>query len=272
MATKRPYSDVHPSRREQVPHASRKRQKPDNLGSKSYKKAHPVNELKTRLRNLTRLLARDDDNLPANIRVSKERELQTVQHELQETQAAERKSKMIARYHKIRFFDRQKATKRLKKAQKLLDALGDDGNVDKIKQRQAEVDEAQVDINYAMYYPLDKPYNSLFPKDESVDEAPDDSMSESVHKISGKDKQFRGDPEIRLLVKQCMDSGKLNDLRNGKITGSEASTGATTTDSRPSKSPATGKTKSVKQSKHHKRAKPVVEDDSDEESDGGFFE
>ena len=62
MATKRPAHDVHPSRQEQVPRDSnpRKRQKPDNLsGTKSFKKARPVNELKTSIRNIKRLLERD---------------------------------------------------------------------------------------------------------------------------------------------------------------------------------------------------------------------
>lgn len=265
MGTKRPHSDIHPSRREQVPQTARKRQKPDNLGAKSYKKAHPVNELKTRVRNLTRLLARSDDNLPAHIRVSKERELQAVQHELQETQTAERKSKLIARYHKIRFFDRQKASKRLKKAQKLLDALSDDGTPKQTKQRQNEIDEAQVDVNYAIYYPLDKPYNSLFPKDESTEDVQGDSEDSISQDISRKE---RGDPVMRQMVKQCMANGTLQDLRNGKLTSNEART----EDAAIRK--ASSKLETAKQAKNGKRGPSVVakDGDDDDESDGGFFE
>ncbi|QIW95510.1 hypothetical protein AMS68_001028 [Peltaster fructicola] len=263
MGTKRPHSDVHPSRREQVPQTSCKRQKPDNLGAKSYKKAHPVNELKTQVRNLTRLLARTDDNLPAHIRVSKERELQTAQYELHETQAAEKKSKLIARYHKIRFFDRQKATKRLKKAQKLLGALGDDGSANATLQHQKDVEEAQVDVNYAMYYPLDKPYNSLFPKDEDDS----DGTTPATLKSSA---QERGDPEIRQLVKQCMVDGKLKDLRNGKLTGDAGQDAEPVVLPKKSK---TSKSESSKQTKHGKQGLSASgKDDEDEESDGGFFE
>ena len=121
MATKRGAHDIHPSRQNLLPREpnSRKRQKPSNLsGSKSFKKARPVNELKNNIRNLRRLLDRAPDPstgkeaLPPKVRIAKERELASAQHELAESQAAEARSKMIARYHKVRFFDRQKATKR----------------------------------------------------------------------------------------------------------------------------------------------------------------
>jgi hypothetical protein len=110
MATHHGAHTTHPSRQNLLPRDntnSRKRQKPDNLsGSKSFKKARPVNDLKTSIRNLRRLLDRAPDAttgkeaLPPKIRITKERELTSLQHELAESQSAEARSKMIARYHK----------------------------------------------------------------------------------------------------------------------------------------------------------------------------
>ena len=186
--TKRGAHDIHPSRQNLLPREqtnSRKRQKPSNLsGTKSFKKARPVNELKTSIRNLRRLLDRAPDAttgkeaLPPKIRIAKERELASAQHELAESQAAEARSKMIARYHKVRFFDRQKATKRLKRARKAMKEVEDDAEE---RERLAlEADECEVDVQYAMYYPLDVAYVALYP---------------SVRKVEGKEEEegrFRG--------------------------------------------------------------------------------
>lgn len=262
MATKRSYSDIHPSRREQVPQASRKRQKPDNLGSKSFKKAHPVNDLKTRARNVARLLARTDDKLPAHIRVAKERELQTVQHELKEAQAAERKSKLIARYHHIRFFERQKATRALKKARKQLSASSDDQD-DQVRQKlKKEIDEYELDVNYTIYYPLDRPYHSLFPKDKDDADGATNGLTIS-----------KGDTEIRKLVQQCMQDGRLQALRDGLLTSQEAELPATD-DSGPLNTKGVARKEKAPTKQSRKIVAPVKPQDNgdDDDSDGGFFE
>jgi hypothetical protein len=59
--------------------------------------------LKGEIRNLTRLLDRTD-KLPADVRVEKERALETHKAELEETLAAKRRSEMISTYHMVRFF------------------------------------------------------------------------------------------------------------------------------------------------------------------------
>lgn len=69
-------------------------------------------DLKSRIRNLRRLLEHVDNEpkhkMPANVRIERERELETCEHELAEktatAQAAERRKKMISKYHHVRFF------------------------------------------------------------------------------------------------------------------------------------------------------------------------
>jgi hypothetical protein len=279
MATKRPAHDVHPSRQEQVPRDSnpRKRQKPDNLsGSKSFKKARPVNELKTSIRNIKRLLERDvaeksmgeaggkNKPLPPKVRISKERELASAQHELAESQAAEKRSKMIARYHKVRFFDRQKATKRLKRARKAMKEVEDDAV--RREELAQEADECELDVQYAMYYPLDVPYVALYPSVKKVE-----GQEEEDGKVVEVARQ--GDAVMRALMKKCVAEGKLDALRNGKLDkeGNYKPVEGAADDETKAKD----KKKKVegKEDKNGKRKAEEMEPEaSDDESDGGFFE
>jgi len=273
--TKRGAHDIHPSRQNLLPRDttnSRKRQKPDNLsGSKSFKKARPVNELKTSIRNLRRLLDRAPDAttgkeaLPPKIRIAKERELASAQHELAESQAAEARSKMIARYHKVRFFDRQKGTKRLKRARKAMKEV--EGDVQERERLALEADECEVDVQYAMYYPLDVAYVALYP---------------SVRKVEGKEEesaptaevQRQGDAKMRALLKKCAAEGKLDALRNGKLDKDgnyKVVEEVKDEDEKPkSKKKAEGKGKEVTGSK--RKAETIEPEASGDESDGGFFE
>ena len=280
MATKRPAHDVHPSRQEQVPRDSnpRKRQKPDNLsGTKSFKKARPVNELKTSIRNIKRLLERDvaeksmgeaggkNKPLPPKVRISKERELASAQHELAESQAAEKRSKMIARYHKVRFFDRQKATKRLKRARKAMKEVEDDAV--RREELAREADECELDVQYAMYYPLDVPYVALYPSHKKVEGQEEDSDGKAVEVAR------QGDAEMRALLKKCVTEGKLDALRNGKLDKEgnyKPVEGAADdeTKAKDKKKKAEGK-----EDKNGKRKAEEMEPEaSGDESDGGFFE
>jgi hypothetical protein len=267
---------THPSRQNLLPRDtktnSRKRQKPSNLsGSKSFKKARPINDLKTSIRNLRRLLDRAPDAstgkeaLPPKIRIAKERELASAQHELAESQSAEARSKMIARYHKVRFFDRQKATKRLKRARKAMKEVEDDAAE---RERLAlEADECEVDVQYAMYYPLDVAYVALYP---------------SVRKAEGKEEegsaaaevQRQGDAKMRALLVKCAKEGRLDALRNGKLDmkgNYKVVEEVMDEDAKPkSKKKAEGKGKEATGSK--RKAETIEPEASGDESDGGFFE
>jgi hypothetical protein len=264
---------THPSRQNLLPRDSktnsRKRQKPSNLsGSKSFKKARPINDLKTSIRNLRRLLDRAPDAstgkeaLPPKVRIAKERELASAQHELAESQSAEARSKMIARYHKVRFFDRQKATKRLKRARKAMKEVEDDaGEREKLA---LEADECEVDVQYAMYYPLDVPYVALYPSARKVEGKEEEGAAAEV--------QRQGDAAMRALLVKCAKAGKLDALRNGKLDKDgnyKVVEEVKDEDAKPkSKKKAEGK-----EATGSKRKADTIEPEaSGDESDGGFFE
>lgn len=264
MASKRPAPDIHPSRQTQVPRdPPRKRQKPNNLsGSKSFKKARPVNELKTSIRNLRRLLERDGEEsegkkpLPPKVRIAKERELASAQQELVESQTAEKRSKMIARYHKVRFFDRQKATKRLKRAKKAMKEVEEDAG--EREELAREVDECELDVQYAMFYPLDVPYVALYPSAKKVEGSEEDGEPTEVKR--------QGDQEMRDLLRKCAQSGKLDALRNGKL--DKEGNYKITEDA------AVDEAKPKKQTEKNgkRKAEEMAANESGDESDGGFFE
>lgn len=273
MASKRPAPDIHPSRATQVPRdPPRKRQKPNNLsGSKSFKKARPVNELKTSIRNIQRLLSRDGKGtaadgsekkpLPPKIRIAKERELASAQHELAEAQAGEKRSKMIARYHKVRFFDRQKATKRLKRAKK---ALKEEEGEKEREKLGTEVDECELDVQYAIYYPLDVPYVALYPSVKKGEDEGEDGKASEVKR--------QGDAEMRALLKRCVELGRLDALRNGKL-DMEGNYKAEEGDAEEEQKPKQKKTEAKEEKKNGKRkAEEIEPEESGDESDGGFFE
>ncbi len=62
-----------------------------------------VNRLKTKIRDLTRLLRRPD-HLPADVLVVQERALAGYQHALEGIEREKRKKEMIGKYHMVRFF------------------------------------------------------------------------------------------------------------------------------------------------------------------------
>ena len=214
MATKRPHPAVHPSRHDQVPsEPSRKRRKrnlkANNSGSKTFKKAHPVNELKSRIRSLKRQLERND-NLSAVVQQEKERALRAAEDELERNERAKQRSDMIGKWHKVRFFDRRKAEKRLKRVRKELDAT-DMGDVEARGAVEQLVKDAEVDVKYAVYFPLEKEYVPLFPRKKKAN-AHEDAEGEDTGEV-----ERQGDLAMWERVRQCVANGTLDALRNGRL-------------------------------------------------------
>lgn len=260
MATKRPAPTVHPSRHEQVPsEPSRKRRKPNikaNAGAKSFKKAHPVNELKSRIRSLKRQLERND-SLSAVAQQEKERALRAAEDELERNQTAKRRNDMIGKWHKVRFFDRRKAEKRVRRAKKELEGLDEgDGGREGLEQR---VRDAEVDVKYAVYYPLEVEYVPLFPRKRKGSED-EDAEGDEVGEV-----ERQGDSVMWETVKRCMEDGTLDALRNGKLSGPEK--GGDDDD-------ATMKHTTTKQPKHSSKAENREEagESEGDEAGGSFWE
>jgi hypothetical protein len=138
---------------------------PNAKNSNSVNANAGIGSLKRRLRDLSRLLSKNP-TLPADVKIGHEREIQALQHELVSLLVDKEKHEMIGKYHMVRFFERQKATRHLKKATKALEACEDSSQRPELEKR---VHIAHVDLNYTQYYPHMVVYQSLWTKEKDED-------------------------------------------------------------------------------------------------------
>lgn len=166
----------------------------------------------------------------------------------------------------MRFFDRQKATKRLKRARKAMKEVEDDA-VER-ERLAVEADECEVDVQYAMFYPLDVAYVALYP---SVRKG--EGEEEEVEGGAKVEVQRQGDAKMRALLKKCAKEGKLDALRNGKLDmdgNYKVVEEVKDEDEQPKSKKKAEKSKEATGSK--RKAETIEPEASGDESDGGFFE
>ena len=110
MGAKRSHHDdsmpSEPASQRTLKHPS-KRRKINDLDPPTDKPAS-VNQLKSKIRDLTRALSHSD-NLPAGVRIEKERALAGYKQDVDEIYEHKRRNELIKRYHMVRFFGRRPA-------------------------------------------------------------------------------------------------------------------------------------------------------------------
>lgn len=129
-----------------------------------------------------------------------------------------------------------------------------------------------------MYYPLLKPYSSLYPnakqEKNKTDETTDNEDSRGqVEEVLGP----KGDHDMWRSVEEAMKSGTLVQLRNSQPEGMKRNMkmGSQDRDNSKGEKRAQGNNRaSQKHSNVHvsTKAKEDQEEEEEEESDGGFFE
>ncbi|WEW55341.1 18S rRNA maturation protein [Emydomyces testavorans] len=180
-----------------------------------------TNELKTRIRDIKRLLNKKTDDLPADIRVAKERELAECQRDLDKAELKKLRSKMIQKYHFVRFLERKRASKELKRLEAQRQKLENDNNLDAytrekgLKSLNKRIKTTEIDLNYTLYSPLTQKYISLYPterrKQQQQQQPPEPEESNVIYTESGEK------PPLWYAVKQSMVDGTLELLRDGKL-------------------------------------------------------
>lgn len=159
--------------------------------------------------------------------------------------------------------DRKKASRILKQAQKLLLTLTP-GNAE-YQSVLEDIHNAEVDLNYTMYHPLDEKYHSLYPP-KAEDAAQDDDMITTERIKGGKASR----PAVWAVVEQCMRAGTLIALRDGtlgrKLPEAEAETKASGSITR-----RRGENQKT-EGKDASSSRDYVMKDEEKEGDGGFFE
>lgn len=158
---------------------------------------HDRKNMSTRIISLRKLLSHAGNELPADVRAEKERELAALQIDQESKRATEQHDKMVGKYHFIRFIERKKAERALKSAKKRLEAaesqrvnsiaeedsagagkhpqrgtttaMTGDQHVDTEREElKKQLHNAEVDLNYTLYAPLNRKYHSIFVTDAQV--------------------------------------------------------------------------------------------------------
>ncbi|KAF7782763.1 hypothetical protein Agabi119p4_2139 [Agaricus bisporus var. burnettii] len=158
-----------------------------------------VSKIKSSLRQTRRLLAKD--KLAADVRVETERRLKALEGELAQAEVANKERTMATRYHKIKFFERQKVTRKISQIQKQIASTEDDPTKEKLLRT---LYERRVDLNYILHYPKLKKYISLFPPEIRKGEQPSTASAKDAAETA------QGREEVRSWVRSCMEKGELS--------------------------------------------------------------
>nr|GAT58382.1 predicted protein [Mycena chlorophos] len=146
-----------------------------------------LQKLKASLRQTRRLLAKD--NLAADVRAETERRLKALEADLAVAERSKKERTLAVRYHKVKFFERQKVVRKLNQLKKQTQ-LEEDSDAEETLQS------LRVDLNYILHYPKMKKYISLFPPELRSGETPQPSLD-------------AGREEVRKWVREQMASGDL---------------------------------------------------------------
>ncbi|KAH8692889.1 hypothetical protein BGW36DRAFT_385418 [Talaromyces proteolyticus] len=252
-----------------------------------------INDLKRRIRDIKRLL--NHAELLPEARIVQERALAGYEKDLADETARRGRSEMIKKYHFVRFLDRKAATKELRRVTQL---HADMQHKSKSNGADAagitrKMHEAQINLNYTIYYPLDEKYISLYPQDKKKRKNPAEDDSDDGVGEGGVDADGAEKPPLWYVVEKCTADGTLDKLRNGRLgigldgkpkqqhPAATTKTAKTTEKDKSSsttkhKESTTRKTAHGSSRRHGSEAGAAHqnegEEDEGDDSDGGFFE
>ncbi|EXJ64418.1 hypothetical protein A1O7_00754 [Cladophialophora yegresii CBS 114405] len=252
----------------------------------------------TRIHSLKNQLQKQE--LPGTIRQEKERELAALLFEQEQNKLKQEARKNLQRYHFIRFVERQKSERNLKKLVRQRDSCNDE-NARKELEKQIHITE--VDLNYAKYAPLGDKYISLFPNDHTdnkdkrkrakfqmnrldfaiLDEEQQRELRSQYEQAANVVRTAAGDkPPMWYQIEERMEKGEaqLDLLREGKLTtGKQLKTSLATLggkeDARMRSTNGPDLTEAKPDWLDHDGVIDPADLDSDQDedmSDGGFFE
>ncbi|KAM6502600.1 DUF2361 domain containing protein [Amanita muscaria] len=227
---------------------SKHRQQRKGQGSNAFP---GVQKIKASIRQTKRLLSKD--NLAADVRVKTERRLKSLESDLQRVELAKKERQFAVRYHKVKFFERQKVVRKINQTKKRMEAS-------RSSEIKSALSELRVDLNYILHYPKTKKYISLFPPEARKGETRP-TAEESANSNAQKE-------EIRSWIREKMVVGELP--AKPEETKSQNVSVAMPHPQQPgkakSKAENNGET-SAKKPTDDVRQDPFFGDDGDEESD-----
>lgn len=163
-----------------------------------------VQKIKSSLRQTRRLLAKE--NLAADVRVETERRLKALEGDLACAETARKERTYAMKYHKVKFFERQKLVRRIKQVKRdLTPAQGEER-----EKLEGELEGLRVDLNYTLHYPKTKKYISLFPPERRQIDTVSTTSDDNDQRIT-----------VRALIRDQMQRGEIsaqpeNELEGGR--------------------------------------------------------
>ncbi|KAJ3981420.1 hypothetical protein F5890DRAFT_544716 [Lentinula detonsa] len=135
----------------------RKHTRPESIADPSVLPG--VQKLKAAVRQTKRLLAKE--KLAADVRVTSERKLKSLEADLAKAELSRKERVLSTRYHKVKFFERQKVLRKINQTKR---KLSEEDSTTR-PTLETELYEHRVELNYINHYPKTKKYVSLFPAD-----------------------------------------------------------------------------------------------------------
>ncbi|KAG1882400.1 hypothetical protein F4604DRAFT_1953434 [Suillus subluteus] len=165
-----------------------------------------VQKIKSSLRQTRRLLAKE--NLAADVRVETERRLKALEADLARAEVARKERTYAMKYHKVKFFERQKVVRRIKQVKRdLSSAQGKER-----EKLEGELEGLRVDLNYILHYPRTKKYISLFPPERRHIDTVSTNSDDNDQRITVHD-----------LIRDQMQRGKISKQPENELDGGRGS-------------------------------------------------
>lgn len=168
-----------------------------------------ISKLKSQLRQAKRLLLKD--GLSPELRSTTEQRISQLEASITHVPSKEQERRNAIKYRRIKFFDRKKVARRLKKVLNELDQLNSaestppEANKHKLE---LEAQHLRIDLNYVRHYPKHLKYVSLCPGGQYKDhEATMSSLPET--EPSSKDPDLLRN-YVRNFIRRSMESGTLS--------------------------------------------------------------
>ncbi|ORX37241.1 hypothetical protein BD324DRAFT_625387 [Kockovaella imperatae] len=195
----------HKSRAEE-PQAGPSRPRPKPLEQRDGSGVPGLSKLKASIRQTKRLLAKD--TLEPGFKIATQRRLASLQADLAKAELREVEKKNGGKYHMVKFFERQKATRLIKKYKRLLQ---NESEEERRAQLEQELEECRVMLNYVLHYPYDQKYISLFPPQaEPQDKLVLPMLFPSDPNFDSMEKGDRKRLQILLKTRDMMRAGELS--------------------------------------------------------------
>ncbi|PWN30509.1 hypothetical protein BDZ90DRAFT_229524 [Jaminaea rosea] len=160
-----------------------------------------ASKIKAALRQTRRLLAKP--NLAQDVRQEAQRRLLSLQSDLAKRESSQKERKNADRYHKVRFFERQKLVRQIKKIKKDRKGKGADDDDEELKEK-------RVLLNYVLNFPPSLKYVALFP---SSGESPLIKPAQPAEEtdVSRRAKQaYERAMDVRKKIIAAMERGELS--------------------------------------------------------------